>query len=680
MSEITASFTVAMDGETATVTDTSTAAPGTTIDAVSFTWSDGPATECTPGGSVSHTYPNGSQRKIVQTVTGATTVVATSEQVCYPKYTKPPVLPPPPPISPPPPTPPATSSDGSPPPAHGITAQDGTVIPYPLTDSGAGTAAIAATLADGTVWTASASVSGHCKDAPQHLRLNNAAGAAHPDLTAQFFGDGVVLWNALTTASTAYVLSFAVTFNGKTIYQSAQKTLYARQGFWPIRWSQCGWQPVNLAQCPHWGTDLPDIRDWTKFQLGIDLRGPATYNQQGSPGERADLGIAPDWDVSFALRPCDNAWIVARLAADSAVVWPYHVFDPATLEPLYLPDYPNATLLNFGTQFAPIASPQGGCPYVPSPEHQTHYGPMAYMASGSAFDAQEVVHNANYGILCQNPYYRGATGEQGFSLIYSDIRQKAWAIAGYMWAAALLPTTSKYQAYFRKVVSDNAAAFSMAYLGDTSVFPNGITYPTKAHVAPGQFTNPMNVFADGGAYGETPSNGGASYPGWQDDYFLGVADWGTEQLGFAEWKPVRDWKAGFTMHLFNDACGLFASSYLQCVAPVSSGPGKAPASWFANYADGFNQAWPWAAGLACGSAAQLAAIRAHPAGLQGLPPQPGDMVGGPASASGYPAIKRQAVAAAVNAGLTGAQAAWTLVTTTPTKITWGGAKYNIVPR
>jgi hypothetical protein len=104
---ITASFTVKMDGLTAIVTDTSVDAPGTTIDAVSFTWTDGPASECTPGGSVSHTYPNGSQRKVTQTVTGATTVVATSQQFVYPKVAPKPVSPPPPPPPVTPPTQPA---------------------------------------------------------------------------------------------------------------------------------------------------------------------------------------------------------------------------------------------------------------------------------------------------------------------------------------------------------------------------------------------------------------------------------------------------------------------------------------------------------------------------------------------------------------------------------------------
>lgn len=581
---------------------------------------------------------------------------------------------------------------GSPPPANGIPAYDGTTIPYPLTNSGAGTAAIEVTLSDASVWAASASVTGNCQSARQSIFLTSG-GITHQYLIADFYGDGVVLCNDLMDAVSNYQLSFKVTFNGATIYQSVTMTLYQRCAFWPIRWSYCPYIAPNLAKCPNWdNTQTPNILDWTTLTatLGVNLMGPATRPNQNNPGGGMEIGNVPGVDCSFALLPNANSWIITRLMSDAGGVFQYRVRDRATLDPILASDYPNASVYYSTLPGNPITSNNSGSPngtyppYQPSPEHITRYGAIAYLASGSAYDRDMLVSTANYGLLAMDPRQRGSTGDQGIMLIGSDPRQKAWTISGFLWAAGILPSSDKFQQYYSQVCTNNAAAFAMAYLGDTSVFPNGITYPVQASgpsftITPNQMANPMNVFSDRGSFEHAGLNGTLGYSPWEDHYACGVFDWAVEKLGMTNWTTVRNWKAAFIMQLFNNACPVFASAYVVSVGPTA-GAYTPPGDFYTNYASGFAAAWPGAVGLACGSSAMLTWIQANQTYLQTVPTKAGDMVGTPGSNSGYPANLRQAVVAAVNAGLTGASAAWTFINSVPTPIAWnGGLNGDIVP-
>lgn len=100
-------------GYVVTVKDTSTGTLPT--DEMVFAWSNGKPTACSIGGSVSHTYPNGSQYMVTQTVTRAGTSVIYKHPV-YPGTITPPAgTTPTPPSSPPPPPPPPPPVDPTPP-------------------------------------------------------------------------------------------------------------------------------------------------------------------------------------------------------------------------------------------------------------------------------------------------------------------------------------------------------------------------------------------------------------------------------------------------------------------------------------------------------------------------------------------------------------------------------------
>ena len=106
---------------------------------------------------------------------------------------------------------------------------------------------------------------------------------------------------------------------------------------------------------------------------------------------------------------------------------------------------------------------------------------------------------------------------------------------------------------------------------------------------------------------------------------------------------------------------------------------KTPADFYANFAQVYNASLPTQIKhqpadrtLKCGSSELSAAL--------GLP-QAGDILTEPASADGYPAYMQPALAAAVDGGVPGADAAWRLFQSRPTKPNYSDyPDWAIVPR
>lgn len=125
----------------------------------------------------------------------------------------------------------------------------------------------------------------------------------------------------------------------------------------------------------------------------------------GSEGEDNDMGPAWSyWDACYVVNPTAENAQVMRWFSDSASVWPFHCISSATNEMMTAVDYPNATMYYDPTQ-APVPGnpiqvyyPDTAC-WLNLEEAQAHCVPFSVGAAvyfGTDYDKEQVSEWTNY--------------------------------------------------------------------------------------------------------------------------------------------------------------------------------------------------------------------------------------------------------------------------------------------
>jgi hypothetical protein len=258
---------------------------------------------------------------------------------------------------------------------------------------------------------------------------------------------------------------------------------------------------------------------------------------------------------------------------------------------------------------------------------------------------EEMQFWAMYDAFSSNPAYR----QNVKGLFQSDqVRGQGWSMRTLAQAAAFTPDADPLKPDLLSILNSNIQWYSNAYVAGAE----------KA------YANKMGIIINGYAFSYNDGNGLAP---WQDDFFTSAIGF-TVDLGFAQAKPLLDWKAQFPVKRMTDAgsCWIDGGVYSLVVRPKSDAP----------IFDNFTQAQQATRGadfmkLPCGGPEMASVVGA----------QVGDMGGLSNYVMGYPANMQPALAYAVDSGIANGKRAWDLFQSRTIKADYSaGPQFSIIPR
>lgn len=347
----------------------------------------------------------------------------------------------------------------------------------------------------------------------------------------------------------------------------------------------------------------------------------------GTGGEHPTLGPVPEWDADWLTNPSAENLRVVRGMADAIAPIPFRVRDFTTGKMLDVRQYPRASMLpqQIGVGDNPIGKFTTIWPFSLSQaqSHATNYGALACELWGTDFDREMAAMWANY-ICClnQNYLYRSNLGSCVFR--HNAARGFGRALTVLLNAARNAP--DEFKPLFQSWVDEAAADGTAAWVG-----------------LPG-----MGIMREGGALaGNVTAYAGGGYAPWMQD-ILTAAVGQAIQYGHAKFQPILDTFADYTFdRVLKDH--EFATSYNAAAL-------RADGTWVDNWAEGLQvKAASDPAFAAALAAPEGSADRAKYTGGN-----PGDFMGYPTSATGYPAMYQAALAVCVRyaTNQAKAQAAW----------------------
>jgi hypothetical protein len=405
-------------------------------------------------------------------------------------------------------------------------------------------------------------------------------------------------------------------------------------------------------------------------------------DHMGNAGAQASIGPLPRWSSVYIVHPDVRAynWMLAN--TDALGAYSSHYRDHQTGYPVSIQKHPNVTLLDwaYAAQVAAGSSTKAaaykadmlpncvnnavvstcspiyyrtGNPYLWDNAHQPSGAYLPYLVTGDYYYMSELAYGASYNELVSNEAYRGY--DKGLiDRSHSQVRGKAWVLREMADAAWLLPQTHPLKAEFTADVEHSLADWNARY-----------THNPEA--------NPLGLMDDGAIYSIHGGQKNAMAP-WQHNFLTWSVNHASE-LGFAGAGAFRDWLARFEIGLMTDwqsgsgqgYCWLLASTYN---VQVKDDAGR----WLPSYSAAYAATFPTLKGLACNSAAMLAALGTSAKKTIGA----GEMAGYPYSNTGFPANFQIGVAAAADSALPNARDAWNLFDSRSVKPS-GASAYNNFP-
>ncbi len=352
------------------------------------------------------------------------------------------------------------------------------------------------------------------------------------------------------------------------------------------------------------------------------------YMPTGGPS--ASIGPLPAWATAWALSDDDRARRSTLANADAGGAYSVHFRNDAPGKPssglqVSIEDHPRA-----GTYLADFPAATGSSPYTADVAHQPSVAFAAYLISGDLFYLDELLFWVHFNWLNGDETSIGCRGlEQGLLSCHQE-RGQAWALRELGRAAFIVPDAHPLKGLYQRTLANNRAWYAQTYLGN------------------GPSANPFGAI-DRSLLGT--QSGRQETKTWMDDFFT----WSVGhliELGFADWRPMLDYKAKFVLGRLNgpDFCWVLAGS--DTVALSATYDGAWRPSWSAVYLGSFPSS---ITGTACGSAAMAAALSAE---NPGYTYQAGEMFNYASLAGSRLAIMHSAASVLVDNQVPGALAAW----------------------
>ena len=381
----------------------------------------------------------------------------------------------------------------------------------------------------------------------------------------------------------------------------------------------------------------------------------------GDTGGRPEIGPLPKWAALAVLSNDPRALSLSRKIDSSAAPWPVHLRDSATGGILSIAKYPQASVyptllrgMSGRTRNNPVPCwendckqvyPKTGIPLQPNQAHAPGWAYVSYLLTADPFYLEEMEFWANWTLLKMNPGYR--QGAKGIFFAHNQLRTMAWSLRTLGYLYFILPRTSADHRYFGTILENNRL-WAMKHWVEADKFPE--------HVVKG-------------AYGRG-KNGDWTMAPWMDD-FLTWSLGNMTRLGFSQWDALAKWKAQFVVHRVqgNGVCPSFASIYNVYYIRKGGRPVGMWADMVKSYVSSNYSGEKATAPCGSRSFAKAYAL-----------PKPGDFLGYPWSAQGFPANMQPALAAAADLGVVGAQAAWSVYANRPTKQEYSAyPNWDVVP-
>jgi hypothetical protein len=487
--------------------------------------------------------------------------------------------------------------------------------------------------------------------------LTTAAGVAHPHLTARF---AIRYYTAVKKARVDVTIENAwayepgpqnftydadVTVGSKSVYSKAALTHYHH-----ARWRKVFWYgdapAVNVqSNVPYLVSSraVPNYDQAVKPAANVLASMPRTTEPMTigmataympTTGAHSDIGILPQWQAAYVLSMDARARDATLSTADGAGSFSMHYRDRVTDRPVTLTAHPRMTIEGRSTDAGSDAFPNPGgdtsTPFTADSAHQPSLAYLPYVLTGDYFYLEEVQFWAMFNVFKSNPDYRGA----GQGLIISDqLRGQAWSLRTLAQATAFTPDTDALKAELLSYMDNNLNWFNATYAQNPTASKLGVmTHSYSMH-------DDVNVAP------------------WMDDFFTSAAGYAVD-LGFEKAKPLLLWKAQFPVGrmVAPGACWIDGAVYDYKVRD------SAASSLYAIFAQAYVQT--------VGAARSTSAC-----------PPTGDMGNISDGHMGYPSNMQPALAYAVDGGVPGAKAAWTLFVNRTVRPDYSlGQQFNIVPR
>jgi hypothetical protein len=376
-------------------------------------------------------------------------------------------------------------------------------------------------------------------------------------------------------------------------------------------------------------------------------------------GGRPDIGLQHAWAAMYILSMDARAKEVTLGLGDLAGSWPIHYRDKNTGQPVSIAEYPYARTYKVSSdsynpvkkrnEDLPTCTAAGLCatPYSPDTAHQPSLAYLPYLVTGDAYHLEELQFWANWNLLGMNPYYR----ELQKGLHRSEqVRGQAWSLRTLGHAAYITPDGHPMKAYFNRILQNNLAHYNTTYAAGK---PNRLGFIDAGYAV---------------VYG-TPAGPETGVAPWQDDFFTSSVGH-LYELGFAEAKPILDWKAQFPVGRMTAPgyCWIDGASYSLAVRPGAS------SAFFTTFAEAYqatmrasdntdlvNSNGARYLDQPCGSQAQADWRTQYDRDSRSArqPWRAGEMTGYAYSTAGYPSNMQPALAMAATTGIPNAAQAWT---------------------
>lgn len=411
---------------------------------------------------------------------------------------------------------------------------------------------------------------------------------------------------------------------------------------------------------------------------------PLVNKYMPSTGGRPDIGLQHAWAALYLLSMDARARQVTLGLGDLAGSWPVHYRDKKTDQVVSIVDYPYVRDLRVGSDSINPATRQSedmprcqstdkancATPYSPDTAHEPSFSYLPYLLTGDTYHLDELLFWANWNLVSMNPHYRAF--EQG--LVYDNqVRAQAWDMRTLGHAAYITPDAHPMKAYFRQILMNN------------------LNYYAKFSSGAGNQLGYLDGHFGYAVVYDGPTGPKTGIAPWMDDFFTSAIGH-LHEMGFAEARPVLEWKARFPIGrmMADGYCWIDGAIYALMVRPSSTMPyfdsfAKAYQATMRNK-DGtpmINSTGARYLDQPCGSQ-QQADWRTQferDSKSSRTPWLKGEMPGYATSPEGFPAHMQPALAMAAVTGLPNAREAWNRFSNRPVKPDYSEhPQFAIVPR
>ena len=370
-------------------------------------------------------------------------------------------------------------------------------------------------------------------------------------------------------------------------------------------------------------------------------------------GGRWDIAPLPHWQALYLLTMDPRAYEVTLATADLGASFASHYRSPGTHQPVALDGYPkfstHSNLVGKGPDQLPLPDTGGYIdPLTPDAAHEPALDFVPYLITGDRFYLEELQFWTEWNLSGTDPVYRNF----GEGLVkFDQVRAQAWSLRALAQAAYITPDKNPLKKTFLKQLKANIGWYENAYVKNPSA--------NALHLIP---------------QNDAPYDGGLAIAPWQDDFFTWSIGY-VQGLGDVDASSLLRWKGKFSVGRMTAPgfCPALAAAYTLRVRPGAN------AGFYSNFAQVYDASLPTQIkhpsadrSLKCGSSELAAALGV---------PHAGDMITEPTAPDGYSAYMQTALAAAVDGGVPGADAAWRLFQSRPTKPDFSAyPDWAIVPR